>query len=56
MRTQAKAFCEYGARYVGWYAWDDSGFESRTETPNDSAIVTAGIADGIHACHAIWAT
>ncbi len=54
MRKQATAFCEYGARYVGWYAWDDSGFESRTETPNDSAAVRAGIADGIRACRAIW--
>jgi hypothetical protein len=54
MLEQAKAFCEFGAGYIGWYAWDDSGFESRTETPNNSKIVTAGIAAGINACQAAW--
>lgn len=54
MRAQARAFCEFGATYVGWYAWDDSGFESRTETPNNSSAVTAGIADGIHECRHVW--
>lgn len=54
MREQAKAFCAFGARYVGWYAWDDSGFEKRTETPNNSSVVAAGIADGIGACRQIW--
>ena len=54
MRDQAKAFCDFGATYVGWYAWDDSGFESRTETPNNSPQVGAGIADGIAACTTDW--
>jgi hypothetical protein len=54
MLEQAKAFCDFGAGYIGWYAWDDSGFESRTETPNNSKIVTAGIAAGINACQAVW--
>lgn len=54
MLAQAKGFCSFGARYIGWYAWDDSGFNARTETPNDSAAVTAGIRDGITACRAIW--
>ncbi|HVN68027.1 MAG TPA: hypothetical protein VMU38_00030 [Candidatus Binatia bacterium] len=54
MHEQAKAFCDFGATYIGWYAWDDSGFESRTETPNDSPAITAGIADGITACKSVW--
>jgi hypothetical protein len=54
MLEQATAFCDFGARYVGWYAWDDSGFDPRTETPNNSSVVTAGIAAGIKACHAVW--
>lgn len=54
MLLQAKAFCEFGATYVGWYAWDDSGYDSRTETPNNSAAITAGIADGITACRSVW--
>jgi hypothetical protein len=52
--AQAKAFCDFGATYVGWYAWDDSGFESRTHTPNNSPTIAGGIAAGINACHAIW--
>jgi len=55
MLAQAKAFCDFGATYVGWYAWDDSGFESRTETPNNSSEVSAGIGDGIAACQSVWA-
>ncbi len=54
MLEQAKAFCDFGATYVGWYAWDDSGFESRTETPNNSSAISAGIAAGIGACQAVW--
>ncbi|HYL26529.1 MAG TPA: hypothetical protein VEW74_01775 [Candidatus Nitrosotalea sp.] len=56
MLEQAKAFCEFGATYVGWYAWDDSGFESRTETPNNSAAIASGIAAGIGACQKVWGT
>lgn len=54
MLAQAKGFCGFGATYVGWYAWDDSGFDSRTQTPNDSKTVAAGIAAGIAACKKIW--
>jgi hypothetical protein len=54
MLRQAKAFCDFGATYIGWYAWDDSGYESRSETPNNSSTVTAGIAAGINACNEIW--
>lgn len=54
MRAQAGGFCGFGATYIGWYAWDDSGFESRTHTPNNSAAIAAGIADGIKACRKIW--
>ncbi len=54
MLTQAKAFCDFGAGYIGWYAWDDSGFESRTKTPNDSPGIAAGIADGVKACQQVW--
>jgi hypothetical protein len=54
IKAQAKGFCSFGASYVGWYAWDDSGFESRTHTPNNSKAIAAGIADGINACRQIW--
>ena len=54
MLRQAKAFCDFGATYIGWYAWDDSGDNPRTETPNNSSIITAGIAAGITACKAVW--
>ena len=54
MLDQARAFCDFGAAYVGWYAWDDSGYESRTETPNNSRIVAAGIAKGIRTCRDVW--
>ncbi len=54
MLEQARAFCQFGATYIGWYAWDDSGFESRTETPNDSAVIAAGIAAGLDACRQVW--
>lgn len=56
MLKQAKAFCDFGATYIGWYAWDDSGFESRTETPNNSPVISSGIAAGIDACQAVWRT
>lgn len=51
---QASAFCAFGARYVGWYAWDDSGFESRTHTPNNSDAIGDGMIAGAAACRAIW--
>jgi hypothetical protein len=54
MLEQAEGFCNFGATYIGWYAWDDSGFEPRTETPNNSPAISAGIAAGIKACRAIW--
>jgi hypothetical protein len=54
MIDQAQAFCEFGATYIGWYAWDDSGFESRTQTPNNSPAIAAGIAAGIGACKNVW--
>lgn len=54
MLEQARGFCGFGATYVGWYAWDDSGFESRTETPNNSSAIAAGISGGIKACQKIW--
>jgi hypothetical protein len=52
--AQAEAFCEFGATYVGWYAWDDSGFESRTHTPNNSDVIADGMAGGIGACRQVW--
>ena len=54
MREQAAAFCRFGARYVGWYAWDDSGDNARTQTPNNSPTIAAGIAAGLDACRRIW--
>jgi hypothetical protein len=54
MLEQAKAFCEFGADYIGWYAWDDSGYEAETHTPNNSPVIAAGIAAGIKACRQVW--
>ncbi len=54
MVDQAKAFCSFGADYIGWYAWDDSGFDSRTQTPNSSAAIAAGMAAGLSTCGKIW--
>ena len=54
MRTQAEGFCGFGASSISWYAWDDSGFESRTQTPNSSPVISAGIAEGIAACRQVW--
>jgi hypothetical protein len=56
MLEQARAFCEFGATYIGWYAWDDSGYEARTQTPNNSSVITAGIKAGIDACRQVWRT
>jgi len=54
MLAQARAFCGFGATYVGWYAWDDSGDNAQTQTPNNSPVISAGIAAGISACRSIW--
>ena len=54
VRAQAEAFCRFGAASIAWYAWDDSGFEARTQTPNDSPVIAAGISDGLSACKAVW--
>ncbi len=54
MLEQAKGFCGFGATDIGWYAWDDSGFNGRTKTPNNSTSIAAGIRGGIAACRAIW--
>jgi hypothetical protein len=54
MEEQAAGFCGFGARYVGWYAWDDSGDNARTQTPNNSPTIAAGIAAGIDACRRYW--
>jgi hypothetical protein len=54
MRTQARAFCAFGATYIGWYAWADSGFNARTQTPYNSETIAGGIHDGVAACHTIW--
>jgi hypothetical protein len=54
MLQQARAFCHFGATYIGWYAWDDSGYDKRTQTPNDSPTIARGIGAGIDACHEVW--
>jgi hypothetical protein len=54
MLAQAKAFCQFGATYIGWYAWDDSGDNRQTHTPNNSSVIGAGITAGIAACKTIW--
>jgi len=54
MLEQVKAFCDFGADYIGWYAWDDSADEAGTQTPNNSPVIAAGIAAGIKACRQVW--
>lgn len=54
MLAQATAFCKAGAVSIGWYAWDDSGFNSQSLTPMTSAEVQAGITGSIAACQAMW--
>jgi hypothetical protein len=53
---QASAFCRFGARYVGWYAWDDGGFDARTHTPNNSDAIADGMIAGAAACRTMWKT
>ncbi|TMF48250.1 MAG: hypothetical protein E6I32_07955 [Chloroflexi bacterium] len=54
MVAQATAFCKAGAVSIGWYAWEDSGFDSSALTPMTSADVQYGVVDGIAACQAMW--
>ena len=54
MRTQAAAFCRFGARAISWYAWDDSGFGAQTQTPEDSAAISSGVTASVAACRSIW--
>lgn len=56
MRTQAQAFCRFGATSISWYAWDDSGWEAGTETPETSTAVADGVVDGLAACRSVWKT
>jgi hypothetical protein len=48
MVAQARAYCSYGARSIGWYGWE--GFKSRTQTPEDSSVIRQGIEEGAAAC------
>jgi hypothetical protein len=50
MLAQASAFCAFGATSIAWYSWDDSGFMSTTQTPNNSSTIASGIAAGEQAC------
>lgn len=54
MQAQAAGFCSFGARYVGWYAWDDSGFDRGTQTPNNSPAIAEVIGNGIVTCKRSW--
>ena len=54
MQTEATAFCQAGAKSVGWYSWSDSGFGSQTLTPMTSTIIQSGIKAGIAACQSMW--
>jgi hypothetical protein len=54
MVAQATAFCKAGAISIGWYAWDDSGFDSQALTPMTSMEIQDGVVDGIAACQGIW--
>ncbi len=52
--TQATAFCSAGATSIAWYAWSDSGFHRATQTPVNSAVMAAGIEEGIASCRHKW--
>ncbi|MBV8283218.1 MAG: hypothetical protein JO241_03525 [Candidatus Eremiobacteraeota bacterium] len=54
MQTQAAAFCKFGATTIAWYAWDDSGYVTQTQTPNNSPAIAQGIKDGLAACRGTW--
>jgi len=54
MEAQSRSFCEHGATGLTFYAWDDSGFGSTTQTPMSSPQITMGIRKGIVACKQYW--
>jgi hypothetical protein len=54
MVTQAQAFCAAGATSIAWYAWHDSEFRHRTNTPSNAPAIDAGITGGISACEQLW--
>lgn len=54
METQSRSFCEHGATGLTFYAWDDSGFGSTTQTPMSSPQIAMGIRKGIAACKQYW--
>src|SRR6266487_207397 len=54
IETQSRSFCEHGATGLAFYAWDNSGFGSTTQTPMSSPEIDAGIQRGIAACKAYW--
>ena len=54
IETQSRSFCVHGATGLSFYAWDDSGFGSTTQTPMNSPEIETGIRNGITACKQYW--
>lgn len=54
MNTQARAFCSVGAISIGWYGWDDSGFDDQTLTPMNDTQIQQGIMSSIATCQSLW--
>jgi len=54
IETQSRSFCEHGATGLTFYAWDDSGFGPKTQTPMNNPQIATGIRNGIAACKQYW--
>ena len=54
IETQSRSFCQHGATGLVFYGWDDSSFDTITQTPMNSTEVALGIRDGIKACDHYW--
>jgi hypothetical protein len=54
IETQSQSFCEYGASWLSFYAWDDSGFGPTVQTPMNNREIETGIRNGVAACKQIW--
>jgi hypothetical protein len=52
IEIQSRSFCEHGATGLIFYAWDDSGYDSTTQTPMNNKDIENGIKRGIAACKA----
>jgi hypothetical protein len=54
IEIQSKSFCEHGAMGLTFYAWNDSKFGPKTQTPMNNTEIEMGIRNGIAACRQYW--